>query len=426
VFILTDDQAPNTLGIEGNSHVHTPHLDRLAQRGAFFSRAYVPIPLCAPSRAAILTGLYPHQNGVIANKPHPRLSENAVTFPQLLRRNGYACALVGKWHLGNEHRPQVGFEDLWVSPAKQSRPRYIDPVLWVNGRQVQHTGHLTPTLTDYAIRFVQDHAETPFFLWLAFQAPHGPLSPPAAWRARYRPRDLPLPESAADDLSSKPLPQRNGHPHSLFLDTPPNEIKKQLASYYAHIACLDHNVGRLVKRLEELNLLDKTLVIFMSDNGCLNGEHQMLGKGANFYEEQVRVPMIISWPGRIDSGRRIDALVSSLDVFPTVCAFTGIAAPEDRAGKDLSPLLDGRADRIRDAVFFEYERTVREHEVPMRGIATGQHKHVKYIQGEEELYDLKEDPHEMKNLIGEAAYAEVAAELRRKLAAQYPTLGKVN
>ncbi|UCG34413.1 MAG: sulfatase-like hydrolase/transferase, partial [Phycisphaerales bacterium] len=417
VFILTDDQAPNTLGIEGNPHVRTPHLDRLAQRGVLFSRAYVPIPLCAPSRAAILTGLYPHQNGVIANKPYPRLSESAVTFPQLLKQNGYACALVGKWHLGDEHRPQLGFEDLWVSPARQSKPRYNDPALWVNGRELQHTGQLTSILTDYAVRFVEDHAERPFLLWLAYQAPHGPLGPPAGWLAQFRPKDLPLPESVSDDLSSKPRPQRNGHPHSLFLETPPNELKKQLASYYAHIACLDHNVGRLVRRLEELNLLDKTLVIFMSDNGFMNGEHQMFGKGANFYEEQVRTPLIMHWPGHVGPNTRIDALVSSLDLFPTLCALTGTPAHDGLAGIDLWPLVSGRVSSLREALFFEYEETIRSEPVPMRGVVTKRYKYVAYVRDGEELYDLQSDPHETRNLVEDPDLTGVADSLRQRLTA---------
>jgi hypothetical protein len=151
VLILSDDQAPGTLGVDGNPLIKTPRLDQLAREGAFFSRAYVPIPLCAPSRAAILTGLYPHQNGVTVNAG--QIKPGTATFSELLKRHGYRCGFIGKWHLADAHKPQHGFEDAWIT-LWDLHGGYINPKLWIDGREVACNGHLTNILTNNAIRFV--------------------------------------------------------------------------------------------------------------------------------------------------------------------------------------------------------------------------------------------------------------------------------
>ncbi|UCG34412.1 MAG: sulfatase-like hydrolase/transferase [Phycisphaerales bacterium] len=424
VFILSDDQAPGTLGVDGNPRIKTPRLDQLAREGVFFSRAYVPIPLCAPSRAAILTGLYPHQNGVTDNTGQIR--EGTATFSELFKRHGYHCGLIGKWHLDDAHKPQHGFEDAWIT-LWDLRGGYINPSLWIDGREVACNGHLTSILTDYAIRFVEDHAGQPFLLWLNYKAPHKPCQVPPGYRGLYRPRDMPLPESIADDLSTKPAVQRSGLQHKDYKALTEKELQKQLAPYYALISFLDFNVGRLVDRIKELNLERRTLIIYMSDNGQVHGEHQMVRKAPAFYEELVRSPLIMHWPGHIKAGTRIDALVSSLDLFPTMAAAANVSVSAELAGASLWPLIDGQVSQLHDSLFFEFHGSfLTGEEIPVRGLVTARHKYVRYLQDGEELYDLREDPHEMKNLIGEATHADVAGDLRRKLTAQYPAQGDAN
>ncbi|UCG31859.1 MAG: sulfatase-like hydrolase/transferase [Phycisphaerales bacterium] len=413
IFILTDDQAPNTLGSEGNPVARTPRLDRLAAEGVFFSRAYVPIPQCAPSRAAVLTGLYPHQNGVLTNE-EARLRPGAVTFAHVLRKQGYACGMIGKWHLGDPDKPQAGFEDKWVSFDVPGE--YYDPELWVDGRRVRADGYLTEVLTNYAMEFVDAHVERPFLLWLNYKAPHGPVVGPADAQFRYEPQDMPLPESMKDDLSGKPHWQRESYMHEVFSGYSPEQIQRRLANYHAMISSIDHNVGRLVDHLAEVKLLADTRVIFMSDNGFLHGEHQMITKGYVFYEEVVRSPLILWQPGTIEPGRRVNTLVSSLDIFPTLCGVAGVAPPAGLPGRDLAPLLTDPSARLHDAVFFEYHtKEATGQTVPMRGLVTDRYKYVLYLDGGEELYDLQSDPHEMINLIDDYGQADTVRDLRGRL-----------
>lgn len=413
IFILTDDQAPNTLGCEGNTLIRTPRLDRLAAEGVVFSRAYVPIPQCAPSRAAVLTGLYPHQNGVLTNE-EARLRPDAVTFAHVLREHGYACGMIGKWHLGDSDKPQAGFQERWVSFDVPGV--YYDPELWVDGQRVRAEGYLTDVLTDYAIEFVKAYRDRPFLLWLNYKAPHGPVVGPADTRFRYEPQDMPLPESMKDDLSGKPRRQRESYMHEVFKGSSPEQIRRRLANYYAMISSIDHNVGRLVDHVAEAKLSADTLVIYMSDNGFLHGEHQMLTKGYVFYEEVVRVPLMMWWPGRTGPGARVSALVSSLDIFPTLCGVAGVTAPAGLPGRDLAPLLVDPSGRLHDAVFFEYHtKEATDETVPMRGLATKRYKYVRYLDDGEELYDLQTDPYEMINLIDDHIHEDTVRKLRGRL-----------
>ena len=413
ILIVVDDQAANTLGVEGNPVVRTPRLDRLAGQGAYFSRAYVPIPQCAPSRAALLTGLYPHQNGILTNEG-ARLGPEAVTFAELFKKKGYACGLIGKWHLGDAHQSQAGFYDKWVS--FDAPGDYYDPQLWVDGEKIRAEGYLTNVLTDYAIEFVNQHREGPFLLWLNYKAPHGPTFGPPEKRFLYEPADMPLPESMADDLSGKPVWQRESYMHQLFNASSEETIRRRLARYYAMISSVDYNVGRLTDHLKEADLEPDTLVIYMSDNGSLQGEHRMLTKGPVFYEEVVRSPLIMCWPGRIGAGTRVEALVSSLDLFPTLCGLADIPVPADLPGEDLWPVVSDPSGRVREAVFFEYHTKEATGEtVPMRGLVTPRYKYVRYLKGGEELYDLQADPQEMRNLIQDPAHEETADALRKKL-----------
>jgi N-acetylglucosamine-6-sulfatase len=415
IFIFTDDQAPNTLGCEGNPVIRTPRLDRLAAEGMFFSRAYVPIAQCAPSRAAVLTGLYPHQNGVVTNEG-AHLRPDAVTFAQVLREHGYACGMIGKWHLGDPDKPQAGFNERWVSFDVPGV--YYDPELWVDGEHVRAEGYLTDVLTDYAIDFVDTHRDRPFLLWLNYKAPHGPVVGPAETRFHYDPQDMPLPESMSDDLSGKPHWQRESYMHQVFLSSTPEEIRRRLANYYAMISSIDDNVGRLADHVEEAGLAADTLVIFMSDNGFLHGEHQMITKGYVFYEEVVRVPLVMWWPGRAGPGARVSALVSSLDIFPTLCGVAGVAPPAGLPGHSLVPLMSDPGAALRDAVFFEYHaKEATDRTVPMRGLATERYKYDRYLEGGEELYDLQTDPHEMRNLIEETGHEDTINGLRDRLRA---------
>lgn len=418
LLIYVDDQAPDALGFEGNPVLESPNLDRLAREGTFFSRSYVPLPQCAPSRAALLTGRYPHAVEVMTNI-EKGLDPALPTLAKALGEVGYRRGFIGKWHLGNPDRPQAGFDDTWIALDLDvtGHRRYFDPSLWIDGVRERQQGYLPRILTDRAIEFIERPDERPFFLWLAYKTPHYPYVRPRRGPPRYPPSEVPLPASVGDDLSAKPGPQRNSYAHEWFLEYAGYGVRSDTARYYAMLAELDEQIGRLMQRLAERGLRENTLVIFTSDNGVLLGEHQMVGKGPALYEELVRVPLIFHWPGVVPAGEQRDDLVTALDLFPTLAAIAGAKAPESLDGEDIWQRVLGRGEPVRDAVFFEYRAKGMTGELqPMLGVATAGHKYVRYLaSGEEEFYDLVRDPHEMNNLVGTGVQPEELERLRARV-----------
>ncbi|HEX6883046.1 MAG TPA: sulfatase-like hydrolase/transferase [Planctomycetota bacterium] len=411
VLVLADDLVAGALGFEGNALARTPHLDALARGGARFLRAYVPTPQCAPSRAALLLGVPPHASGMLANREE--WDRGRPTLAQVLRTAGYRTGFVGKWHLGEDEVPQAGFES-WCAIDRRGFS-YYDPVLHRDGRAEPRQGYVPSLLTDEALRFLAAEDERPFFLWLAYTSPHEPLQPPPDPDLAHDPARFALPESMGDDLSGKPAAQRASAEHELFRAQTPETLRAVRALYQSVVDALDREVGRLLEGLARAGLREETLVVFLSDNGTLAGEHQMVTKGPAFYEELVRTPLVVSWPGTI-APAELEALASSLDLFPTLARLAGAAPPADLAGLDLGPLLAGADGAARRELFFEYARKRPDDEpTPMLGWVDARHKYVLYLSSnEEELYDLVADPRELRNLA--AREPELLAEARTRLA----------
>lgn len=420
LFIVVDDQAPGTLGYSGNPIVRTPNIDRLARDGTFFDRAYVPLPQCAPSRATLLTGRYPHAVDVMTNI-EVRLDPQTPTFASLLAEAGYRTGMIGKWHLGEPEKPQAGFTDTWISLDLDvtGHRRYFDPVLWVGGERSEHEGYLAEVLTDYAVEFIRAAPADPrpFLLWLNYKTPHYPYVRPAEGPPTYMPSEMPLPESMQDDLSGKPLAQRESYSHEWFETSGGYRIRSDTARYYEMLSTLDVQIGRLRRELLERSLLEKTLIVYMSDNGVLLGQHQMVAKGPAFYEELVRVPLFFHWPGVVPAGERREELVSALDLMPTLARLAGVRPPREVDGHDIWPLVLGRGEPVRDAVFFEYRAKGSTRDFhPMLGVATARYKYVRYLKNDdEELYDLEEDPREMNNLARAGVEREELGLLRARV-----------
>ena len=414
VLILADDLVTGALGFEGSPDARTPNLDRLAREGVRFTRAYVPLPQCTPSRASLLLGLYPHATGALTN--HSTWQRSRSTLAQALRAAGYRCGLVGKWHLGEPDEPMAGFEDSWcvIDTKKLS---YFDPVLWVEGRAEARTGYVPTLLTDEALRFIDRGGAQPFFLWLAYPSPHEPLSPPPDPALQRRPQDMTLPVSLADDLAEKPRAQRASEAHAAFRARSQPEVRALFALYQSMVDALDQEIGRLLAHLEQRGLARDTLVVFLSDNGTLRGEHQMLNKGPAFYEELVRTPLVMRWPGTLAAGGQVTGLTSSMDLFPTLARLAGAEVPAELHGRDVWPLALGRQQRVRDELFFQYlQRQPDEAPTPMLGLVTERHKYVQYFEGgEEELYDLSADPHELCNLVADPGASTPLTDLRARL-----------
>lgn len=414
ILLLADDLAAGRLGYEGDRVSRTPHLDRLAAEGVSFSRCYVAAPQCSPSRASILTGKYPHRTGVLSNL-EPRLPRNAATFARQLKSAGYRCGLVGKWHNGDSRTPDGGFEDFWATwqrgPAKTKNSR---PLIFQNGKVHEYERYMTDVLADLAIEFMDQGAAQPFMLTLAFCQPHAPR----AFHPDYRfdPAEITLPESISDDLRDKPAAQRRSVAHEYFKTLSPERLKREIAEYYSMIAAIDAAVGRVMAALAERGLERDTLVIFASDNGVLLGQHQMMEKGAAFYDELTRTPLILRQPGVLPAGAQRDAIASLVDLAPTIVARAGLTPPPDIDGVDLWPVASGAARAVREVAFLQYYHKIdAEEPTPMLGAVTTRYKYSRYLEArEEELYDLVADPFERRNLIGvSAAIPELRAMRRR-------------
>jgi choline-sulfatase len=419
VFILTDDQghwALNAGGRDDCSSIVTPNIDRLARQGTRFTEAYVCTPVCSPSRATWLTGRIPSQHGIQdwllpaeTDGPDARsYIEGQPTLSAALARQDYVAGLCGKWHLGDDATPQAGFS--YWSTVPGGGGRYKDPTFVKNGRRQQRTGYKTDLLGDDAIEFIEQNRARPFFLFLSFYAPHTPLEyQTEPYRAPYRDSRF----SCFPDLPMHPnhMREMNGRVSGHLRDFSKRHSK---LSYSALVTGIDHNVGRVLDKLDETGLRENTVVIFTSDHGFHSGHEGIWGKGNgtvpfNFYERSVRVPMIWSHPGRIPEGARNSRLVSSYDFLPTLCDYVNIEPPVDerRPGRSYAGLLSNAEAAWDDEVFFEYEY--------VRGIRTPNWKLVERAPGwPSELFDLRHDSGEQRNVLSYRRHRDLAADLKRR------------
>ncbi len=420
VFVLTDDQAPATLGVYGNPEIQTQHCDRLAREGALLHNAFCTTPVCSPSRMTLMTGQVPSQHGVhdwIDEENHGPAAKRFIagepTFTEVLARNGYRCGLSGKWHMGDSATPQAGF-DYWFAMLTGGA-RYQDPEMYWQGERSVFPGYATDVVTDKALDFIDESKADPFFCFVSYNAPHTPYSgTPEEYLSLYRDSEFktfpgePLNEPIAHNLSRNNVGNRDSMMH-----------------YYAMITAIDHNVGRIANRIDELGLREDTLIVFLSDHGFLLEQHGLWGKGNtswpyNMYDESLLVPAFFHHPGRIPAGLQVNAPTSFYDFAPTVLDHLGMPPLESAkplAGRSYAPFLTGGAVADwDDAVYAEYQycRTVREPEWKLTIRTEG---------FPSEMYDLKADPTERNNLIDDPAHQGERARLTAKLESWFAGLG---
>ncbi len=396
VFLLSDDHHFQGLAAAGNPHIQTPNLDRLAKRGVLFTNGLASTSQCCPSRGILLSGLETYQSGLLSNG-QKRFREGLGTpVMEQLRRGGYDTALIGKWHI--EPRPQIcGFAraPLWF-PGGGSP--YQDPRLrrGLEGRDEAVPGHITDLLTDAAIDYMRS-AQQPFFLWLAYNAPHTP------WYAapRYR-----------QPYEERPLSQLEPPAH------PPGGSKFDWVTYYAVITHLDEAIGRLLGELEKAKLWDNTVIFFLGDNGYMAGTRNWSGKVLP-WEESIRVPCLAAG-GPVKSGIRSDAPVSSIDLPATWLDLAGVKPAYKLAGRSLRNVLSaGKSDFQASFTVWDDGRVealaVRRVVEPYRLVRTRRYKLIVWESGKQALFDWQADPGEQKNLIDDPAQARVARDLRQRL-----------
>ncbi len=409
----------DSMSCMGHPFLKTPHLDRMAKNGILFENAFVTTSLCSPSRASILTGQYAHLHGILDNAT--ALPPTTRTFPVELQKAGYATAFIGKWHMGgSSDEPQPGF-DHWVSFRGQGV--YVNPTFNVDGNRMRREGYVTDLITEYCVNWLKQQKDKPFLLYMAHKAVHAEFTPAPGHKDAFSDVKVPHPASMADtpeNYAGKPQwVRRQRHTwHGVdYMYHDGTDFDRFVIDYNRTMLGVDDSVGTLLRTLEELGTLDSTLVIFTSDNGFLQGEHGLIDKRC-MYEESIKVPMIVHCPEIVPGGRRSQRIVLNIDIAPTILDAAGVPIPEGVQGASFLPVARGNETAWRDAMLYEYfwERPFVSTPTVF-GVRTERYKYCWYhgIFDLNELYDLKEDPHEMRNLIDDPRYFEVRQEMEREL-----------
>jgi arylsulfatase A-like enzyme len=435
IVIITDDQRWNALGCAGHPSLRTPHLDRLASEGIHFRNAFCTTSLCSPSRASILSGLYAHAHGVKNN--FTEYPEALESFPRRLQEAGYETAYIGKWHMGEGNdAPRPGFD--WFVTHK-GQGKYFDTEFAIQGERRVLPGYYTNVVTDLALDWVRKPRTKPFLLMLGHKASHSFYVPEPKYANTFDAVDVRYPESAFD-LAGKPqwVRDRLTTWHGIygplfefrkdFPDTRPEGVAafaSMVRSYWSTILSVDDSVGRIRAALEELGVLDDTIIIFLSDNGILEGEHGMVDK-RTMHEPSIRIPLIVRYPRRVPpaAARKVDEMVLTLDIAPTILDLCGSQPITKTHGRSFAPLLDRKTVDWRKSWYYEYDYEKQFPYTPnVRGVRTDRWKYVRYPHGDggpdrhrAELYDLAADPDERQNLIDEPEQAATITELQAELA----------
>lgn len=423
LFILTDDQGAWAMRCAGNTDIHTPNLDRIASQGYRFENFFCASPVCSPARASLLTGRIPSAHGVqdwirsgnldrdglkkeIREDPYYLCEEKPIqylegmlTYTDVLKENGYTCALSGKWHLGDSMTPQHGF-DKWFTIGRGGC-YYNKADIVENGEISFENRYITNVITDKALSYLEEFRmqDNPFYLSVHYTAPHSPWEEdqhPGEYIEMYR------------DCGFTATPDLPVHPNQIpSAPSGTGEVRKSLLrGYYAAITAMDADVGRLLDKLEALGIAEDTIVMFMADNGMNMGHHGIWGKGNgtfpfNMYDTAVKVPFLVSWPGHYPSGVVCRRMCSQYDFFQTLLDMVGIRRqlPDGLPGRSFADVFDGNTEKAGAVVVYdEYG--------PTRMIRTEEWKYIcRSPYGPDELYHLSEDPEENNNLSADPEYA---------------------
>lgn len=417
LFIMVDDMAPDAIFHNRFDYLKMPNLQRLAEEGVVFNNMMVTTSLCSPSRASILTGTYAHVHGVRYNEikdPEPHLEQ----FPQALQKAGYKTALIGKWHMAPHAGPRPGF-DYWLSFKGQGV--YNNPELNENGTEIKEEGYITDILTEKTIRFIQESQDDPFCVLLWHKACHAPFTPAERHKDAFIDGKFEEPKSWSIDLSDRPLWQRRSKVYGPHYENwvnsegkavpdwiepePWQAKKKESLNMLRCLLAVDESVGKVVDILKAQGKLENTVIIFMSDNGWFFGEQRRSDKRLA-YEESIRVPFAMRYPKLLKGGDHINGMVTNIDIGPTILELAGAEVPITMQGESFVPVMKGKAKGRTSPFFYEYFQEKYAPGIPtMLSIRTPEWKYVSYPyeSAEEgnfgELYNLKKDPKELKNLI---------------------------
>jgi arylsulfatase A-like enzyme len=424
LLILPDQMRATAMGCMGNREVQTPHIDALAKGGILFRRTYANTPVCCPARAILLTGTYPHVNGMMANDL--RLRESQVTIAEILQAAGYRTGFVGKWHLdGGPRDPgfvppgprRQGFA-FWA--AYECHHRHFQPTYFRDTPDVITVRKFEPEAScDFAVEFLQSQPkDQPFFLTVQMGPPHDPYGAPEEYMRRYAPERITPPPNWRPGSESRPVAGKGRKSAKAVIPVVPPGGLEEIAAYYAAITAVDDQVGRLMKTLADLGLEENTIVLFTSDHGDMLGSHGMRRKRKP-HDESARVPGIVRWPARIPEGQVVDTLFSHVDIAPTLLALAGQSVPSQMQGTELSQVARGETTNGPDEVLLQIFVPFNPDQVarPWRGIVTSRYTYARFEQEPWVLFDRERDPAELDNLSDKPEHAELRKQLDTRLAA---------
>jgi arylsulfatase A-like enzyme len=383
VVILSDDQGWGDLSVHGNVNLETPNIDSVARAGALFDRFFV-CPVCAPTRAELLTGRYHSRGGVHGvSTGAERLNLDEKTIGDTFKAARYATAAFGKWHNGTQYpyHPNARGFDEYYGFCSGHWGQYFDPVLEHNGKIVRGKGFITDDLTNHALAFIEQNKGRPFFCYLPYNTPHSPFQVPDRFYEKFR---------------NHPIEMRNRDPKAEQLD--------RTRCALAMCENIDWNVGRVLRKLDELKLSEKTIVVYFSDNGpnSWRWNDRMKGRKGSTDEGGVRVPCAIRWPGRIKPGTKIPQIAGAIDLLPTLADIAGIPVVSTKPldGVSLKPLVLGRAENWPDRMIFTHQRG-------RVSVRTQRYR----LDNTGKLFDMKTDPGQYRDISKDNP--QVAARLRR-------------
>jgi arylsulfatase A-like enzyme len=456
LFIFSDDHAYQAISAYGDPRrlVATPNIDRLAAEGMRFDRCLVTNSICGPSRATVLTGKYSHANGFY-NNTNSRFDGSQVTFPKLLRKAGYQTALFGKWHLVNE---PTGFDEWQILPGQGV---YYNPQMLAPGRKLQHQGYVTDIITELSLDWLKRRDRTkPFLLMCQHKAPHREWEPALRHLGHDHDRTYPEPPTLFDDYAGRGAAE---HQQDMTIAAtlnskdlkliPPSELDREqrqawdayygprnaafrkanlegaalvcwkynryLHDYLGCIKAVDESVGRVLSFLDEQGLAENTIVVYASDQGFYLGEHGWFDKRWIF-EESLRTPLLVRWPGVVKPGSRFDRIVSNLDFAETFLDAAGAVIPSEMQGRSLLPIFKGQVPADwRTSFYYHYYEYPGPHNVRRHyGVVTDRYKLVHFYEPDGnawELFDREGDPLELHSVFGQVDRATVQRELREEL-----------
>ena len=472
IFIMTDDHTTQAMSCYGGNLIETPNMDRIADEGMRFDNCYATNALSGPSRACILTGKFSHRNGFTDNAS--TFDGSQLTFPKVMRENGYATGVVGKWHLIS--KPQ-GFDHWSILLGQNEQGNYYKPVFYENGTVVKEDGYVTDVITDKAIEFIDEvHDEKPFMLMLHHKAPHRNWMPAPRHLGIFNDTVFPEPETLFDDyegrgeaarsqdmnikntlddewdlklLTREEILAGNNRLHDVYIRMPEEvqhkwdsvyapriaeyrsgklqgdelvrwKYQQYMRDYLATAKSVDESIGRVMEYLEEIGELDNTVIVYTSDQGFFLGEHGWFDKRF-MYEECLRMPFVIRYPKMIKAGSTSKAICMNVDFGPTFLDLAGIEVPSEMQGRSFRKVLEKKG-RIpagwREAAYYHYYEYPAEHSVKRHyGIRTSDCKLIHFYNDIDqwEMYDMKADPQEMRNVYDDPAYAGKRAQMHRIL-----------